>query len=66
MRKTLSDQLRQAIRDSELTRYSISESTGIDQATLCRFLQGTRGMSLDSVDRLAECLGLEIKKSKDD
>jgi hypothetical protein len=53
--------MRQAVRDSELTRYAISVRTGIDQGTLCRFIRGERGMSLDSVDKLMECLELEIR-----
>jgi hypothetical protein len=61
MAKSFSDQLRQAVRESELTRYTISVRTGIDQGTLCRFIRGERGMSLDSADRLMECLGLEIR-----
>ena len=70
MANSFSDQLRRAVRESELTRYAISVKTGIDQGTLCRFIRGERGMSLDSVDRLMECLGLEIRprrgKRKDD
>jgi hypothetical protein len=61
MANSFSDQLRQAVRESELTRYAISVKTGIDQGTLCRFIRGERGMSLDSVDKLMECLELEIK-----
>jgi hypothetical protein len=61
MAKSFSDQLRQAVRESELTRYAISVRTGIDQGTLCRFIRGERGISLDSADRLMDCLGLEIR-----
>ncbi len=61
MKKTFTEQLRKAIRDSGMTRYAISVQTGIAQSTLCKFVQGERGMSLDSVDRLMDCLGLEIK-----
>jgi predicted transcriptional regulator len=61
MKQTFTERLRQAIRDSELTRYAISVQTGIAQSTLCKFLQGERGMSLESVDRLMECLELDIK-----
>jgi predicted transcriptional regulator len=61
MGETFTDQLREAIRDSGMTRYAISVQTGIAQSTLCKFLKAERGMSLDSVDRLMECLGLEIR-----
>ena len=55
-----SDQIRQAIKDSDLTRYQIWQRTGIDQTTLSKFVRGYRGMSLESLDVLAECLGLRI------
>jgi transcriptional regulator with XRE-family HTH domain len=64
MAKTFSDRLRQAVRESEMTRYAISVRTGIDQGTLCRFIRGERGISLDSVDRLMDCLGLEIRQRR--
>jgi predicted transcriptional regulator len=61
MGDTFTDQLKQAIRDSGMTRYAISVQTGIAGSTLCKFLKGQRGMSLDSVNRLMECLELEIR-----
>jgi cyanate lyase len=57
----ISDQLRRAIKQCGLTRYEISKRTGIDNAVLCHFLHGRRGMSLDSIDRLGVCLGLDIR-----
>lgn len=56
----LSDQLRQAIEDSGLSRYAISQDTGIDQAALSRFIHGQVGLSLDAIDRLSEFLQLKI------
>jgi predicted transcriptional regulator len=69
MSEQFSDQLRRAIRESELSRYAISCKTGIAQSSLCKFIQGERGLSLDSIDRLMDTLGLEIRprrKRKDD
>jgi transcriptional regulator with XRE-family HTH domain len=56
-----SDQLRQAVKDSGLSRYAISARTGIEQSTLSLFVKGKRGLSLKSIDELADCLWLEIK-----
>jgi hypothetical protein len=64
MSDKFSEQLRTAVRESEASRYQISKETGIDQATLSRFVAGTAGMSLDSVDRLMDALGLEIRPRK--
>ena len=57
---TLSDQLRQIVRDSEYTRYAISKATGIDQAVLCKFVHGERGLSFDSLDLLGKFLEIDL------
>ena len=59
-RQKLTDQLRQAIRDAGVTRYKISQETGIYESTLSKFIHGERGLSMDSLDRLGEYLKLEI------
>lgn len=56
----LSDQLRQAIRESKHSRYAIWKATGIDQAVLSHFLLGRRGMSIQSLDVLCEFLDLDL------
>lgn len=64
MSKTLTDQLRQAIETADKSRYALSKETGIDQAVLSRFVHGKGGLSLESWDRLAEALGLELVKRR--
>ena len=56
----LTDQIRQAIDDSGLTRYRIAQDTGIDESSLAKFYNRHRGLSLDNLDRLGEYLGLRI------
>lgn len=58
-RKRLTDEIREAMARSEKSRYAIARETDIDAASLSRFSQG-RGLSMESLDRLAECLGLHI------
>jgi transcriptional regulator with XRE-family HTH domain len=58
--KKLSDQIRQAIETCGKTRYLIGQDTGIDQATLSRFMNGKGGLSIPVLDRLGEYLGLNI------
>ncbi len=58
--KRLSDEIRMAVENSGVTRYRISKLTGIDAAVLCRFVQGQVGLSMDSLDKLAECIGLHV------
>ena len=56
----LTDQIRQAIDTCGLTRYRIAQDTGIDESTLAKFYHGTRGLSLDNLDRLSAYLKLRI------
>lgn len=58
--KKMTDQIRQAIDDSGLTRYRIAQDTGIDESALAKFYNGHRGLSLDNLDRLCEYLGLRF------
>ena len=57
---TFSEQLREAIRQEERSRYRISLETGIAQGQLSRFMKGKCGLSLRSIDLLCECLGLGL------
>jgi len=57
---TLTDDLRQAIDDSGLTRYRIAKDTAIDESMLAKFYNGKGGLSMESLDRLGKYLGLRI------
>ena len=56
----LTDQLRQAIDDSGLTRYRIAKETGISESALAQFYNGHRGLSMEALNALAEFLQLTI------
>ena len=56
----LTERIQEAIRSGGMSRYAISKATGIDQALLCRFLQGKSSMALETVDKVLDALGLEI------
>jgi len=62
--KKLSDQIRHAIETCGKTRYQIAKESGVDAATLCRFVQGKHGLLMDSLDRVAECIGLRVVLAK--
>ena len=59
-RIALSEQLRQAIEASPLTRYQISKETGISQSVLSLFCARKRGLSLPAIDALADLLELDL------
>jgi hypothetical protein len=63
-RPLLSDQLREAIKASRMSRYRISQETGIGQSALSLFCARKRGLSLQSIDAVAALLGLELKTRK--
>ena len=56
----LTDQLRQAIDDSGLTRYRIAKETGISETALAQFYNGHRGLSMEAMNALGEFLQLKI------
>ena len=60
----LSDQIRKAMDDCGETRYRIAQETGINEAALGKFYHGERGLSLDSLDKLAEYLQLVVTTRK--
>jgi transcriptional regulator with XRE-family HTH domain len=57
---TVSDTLREAIRNASVSRYRIACDTGIAESALSRFVSGKRSLDLTSVDKLCEYLGLEL------
>ncbi len=59
---SISDQLRRAIRATGKSRYWLSGESGVDQATLSRFVRGKVGLTLVTIDRLCRTLGLELRK----
>ena len=59
---TLSDQFRNAIDASNLSRYRICKEIGIAEATMSRFMNRKGSLSMATLDRLADLLGLVIVK----
>jgi DNA-binding phage protein len=59
-KERFSDQLRRAVETSDKTRYRISKETGIAQSILSRFVNEGAGVSMESIDKLVECLGLRL------
>ncbi len=64
MSDTLTDQIREAVKQSGLTHYEICRRTRIDGASMSRFVNGQAGLSLANLDKLAELLGLRITTTR--
>jgi transcriptional regulator with XRE-family HTH domain len=58
---TISNQIRKAIRDCGLTRYRLSQLTGIHESTLSKFMSGSRGLSMAGLDALAPVIRMEVR-----
>lgn len=63
-RQTISEQLRRAIDAAGVTRYRVCKEIGISEATLSRFMSGAQGLTLATVDQLADYLNLELVSRK--
>jgi hypothetical protein len=61
--KLFSEQLRQAILKSGLTRYRISMETGIKLNQLSRFINAKSGLSIKNIDKLLCCIGGKLAPS---
>jgi plasmid maintenance system antidote protein VapI len=52
--------LREAISERRLTAYAAAKQAGVSVDAIQRFLKEERGLSLATVDKLAEALGLTL------
>ena len=60
--KKISESLRDAIENSGQSLYQIAKGTGVPNPTLYRWIDGSRAnISIETADRLAQYLGLELK-----
>lgn len=60
-RETVSEVVRRAIEESGVSRYELAKRSGVSQSVLSRFVAGDRSINLETLDRLAEVLGIEIR-----
>ncbi len=63
-RKTITAQLKDAIRDSGRTHYDIGKEAGINPSQIDRFMSGDRGLHLKTAEKIIEVLGLELRSQR--
>jgi DNA-binding phage protein len=62
--KTLSEQLRNAIRRDGRSLYALAVDSGVDRGVLVRFMNGDREPTLPTADRICCVLGLELRPAR--
>lgn len=62
--KDIAEQLKRAIAEQPLSLNELSRACGVDVSVLCRFLNGQRGLNLESAGKLAAFFGLELTKKR--
>jgi transcriptional regulator with XRE-family HTH domain len=58
------DHIREVVKSSGMSRYYLSQQSGVDEAALSRFVHGA-GLSMESLDAVAEVLGLGVTVRSD-
>jgi hypothetical protein len=59
---TVTDSLRQIIRDSGLTLYRVGKDAGVPYPTMFRFMNEQGSISAKTLDKLCAALGLVLTK----
>lgn len=54
------EQLRGEVEASSKTRYRIAQDSGVSAAALSRLVHGQRGLTIESAERVADALGMEL------
>jgi plasmid maintenance system antidote protein VapI len=65
-KQPVSSSLRKTIRERELTAYATAKRAGVSVDAVQRFLNSERGLTLATVDKLADALELTLCADDDD
>jgi len=55
-----SDKIREAMLEAPISRYRLGVESGVPHETISRFINRQRGLSLETLDKIAEVLRLKI------
>ncbi len=64
MSEGIANDLRREIEESGWSVNALASESGVQQAALSRFMNGKAGLSLESIERLAEVLGLRLSRRR--
>ncbi len=63
-RTDIEEQLRQAIIKGDISRYRLSQLSGVDNAVLSNFVNRKRSITMTTAAKLAKVLELELRPKK--
>ena len=61
---TMTEAIREAIAESELSFKALERETGVLRQSLMKFAAGEQTLRLDAADKLAEFFGIEVSRRK--
>ena len=61
---TMTEAIREAITESELSFKALERETGVLRQSLMKFAAGEQTLRLDAADKLAEFFGIEVSRRK--
>ena len=56
----ISDQLKTAIKQSEMSNWKLAQVAKVDKGLICRFMAGERDLMLETAAKIANALGMEL------
>jgi transcriptional regulator with XRE-family HTH domain len=60
----MTDPLKKALAASGMTYLELERATGVERASIMRFVTGKQSLRLDKADRLAGYFGLELRRKR--
>jgi len=60
----LAADIRREIKRQGLSKYRVALDAGIDRAVAVRFINGERGLTLDTASKVCDMLGLELRPTR--
>jgi plasmid maintenance system antidote protein VapI len=62
--ESLTEALRRVIAESGMAHIAIARATGVQRASIMRFMHGKQSLRLDAADKLAAYFGLELRPKR--
>jgi transcriptional regulator with XRE-family HTH domain len=56
----VSETVRSAIEASGLSGYALGQLAGVSRSVVCNFLDGSRSLTLETLDKIAPHIGLKV------